>query len=76
MGQGGVSATSERSRRDAAARVEIVDADLSNLVGEQDANLRLIEDTLAVEIVPRNGVLQPSMNASLRLRSQETHAKN
>ncbi len=58
MGQGGASATSERSRRDAAARVEIVDADLSNLVGEQDANLRLIEDTLAVEIVPRNGVLQ------------------
>jgi len=38
--------------------VEVADAELGALVGERDANLRLIQDALGVQIVPRNGVLQ------------------
>jgi len=56
--RGGVSATSDQRKRDAAALVEVGGEELSALVGTQDANLRLIQDALEVEIVPRDGVLQ------------------
>jgi phosphate starvation-inducible PhoH-like protein len=38
--------------------VEVAGGELSALVGEQDANLRLIRQALAVEIVPRDGAIQ------------------
>ena len=56
--RGGVSTTSGQRKRDAAALVEVEGDELGALVGEQDANLRMIQEALHVEIVPRNGVLQ------------------
>ncbi len=38
--------------------MEVGGEELSALVGAQDANLRLIQDALKVEIVPRDGLLQ------------------
>jgi len=55
---GGEGITSEQHKRDAAACVQVSGEELTALVGEQDANLRLIQDALGVEIVPRNGMLQ------------------
>ncbi len=52
------SATSQQSTRRPTTSVNVAGYELSSLVGERDANLRLIENELDVVIVPRDDRLQ------------------